>query len=500
MARLQSRLRGATGQNVKEESSRGRGVDETQASDLLRHVRRMGARVERDLEDLRDLEHRFDSSVDDESLASQHFHVDVGGDQPQADGGGSDKRKIIYYPREKFPERPKAKDVSGTVSRTPQLKWFLQPLGLVWTFWSALIVILSIYELLMVPIVVGWPFLANVGMYIWDYVVDLLFLVDIVLLFFVAQTPHAYYLATDRRRLVLSYAWGWFMVDLVASLPLDLFIWAANGTQARDFTRLLKLLHVFRLFRAWHQLSSRVKERSTSYNEQWVLYNPNVERLSALALFTYLFCSLAGSFFVAYSTAVGFGATFFAMPVTLFNASFGHQYLYAFTWAFYSLFAGGSLSSIRPQSIGEIFFALLMALIGLALLLSLIGAIVGLLFTLDSHRSRWREAQQRLNFSQKRKEVQLWLRAMLSGESLFRGSDANALHALADRCKFKVSISLQFNNGFCAYSFVLGIPSRSSLGGRESAHRRSAFFCAQRSFGRKPQWRARGLRGSRSVA
>ncbi len=49
---------------------------------------------------------------------------------------------------------------------------------------------MSLYELLMVPIVIAWPFLGNPGMYVYDYVVDTLFILDVFLLFFVAQTPH----------------------------------------------------------------------------------------------------------------------------------------------------------------------------------------------------------------------------------------------------------------------------------------------------------------------
>lgn len=281
--------------------------------DLLRHVRNMGTRVERDLDGLRHLEKKFaEVSDEDESLASQHFHIDVGGEEA---GATSSSRKIIYYPREKLPDKPRVKDVTGIVTRTPVWQFFIQPYGYVWTLWSGLVVLLSLYELLMVPVVIAWPFLANPGMYVWDYVVDALFVLDVFLLFFVAQTPHTYYLVTDRKTLVLSYAWGWFMVDVAASVPLDLFVWAANGTTARNFTRLLKLIHIFRLYRALHQLAARVKERWNTYNEKWVLYNPNIERFGALVLFVYLICSIAGCFFFAYSFAVGFGSTFFAVSM-----------------------------------------------------------------------------------------------------------------------------------------------------------------------------------------
>lgn len=47
------------------------------------------------------------------------------------------------------------------------------------------------------------------------------------------------------------------------------------------------------------------------------------------------------------------------------------------------------------------------------------------------------EAQQRLNFSQKRKEVQQWLRAMVNAEPLFRAVEPAVVHSLAMRCKFR---------------------------------------------------------------
>ena len=75
---------------------------------------------------------------------------------------------------------------AGFVDQGPR---FIQPYGYFWTLWSALIVLISLYELLMVPIVIAWPFLGNPGMYVYDYVVDAVFIFDVFLLFFVAQSP-----------------------------------------------------------------------------------------------------------------------------------------------------------------------------------------------------------------------------------------------------------------------------------------------------------------------
>ncbi len=94
-----------------------------------------------------------------------------------------------------------------------------------------------------------------------------------------------------------------------------------------------------RLYRALHQLSQRVKERWNTFNEKWILYNPNIERLVAMVLFIYMLCSCAGSLWIAYSNTVGFGASFFAAPLSLAGQPFGAQYFYAFFWSFYALFA-----------------------------------------------------------------------------------------------------------------------------------------------------------------
>lgn len=140
-------------------------MEDPNVAELLRHVRAVGDKVDRQLDAAGDLERKFQGALsDDESMASQHFHIDVGGEEQLGPRGDLRQRKVIYYPREKFPAKPRPKDVSGVVARTMQQAWFIQPYGYVWTLWSALIVLMCLYELLMVPIVIGWPFLGNPGM------------------------------------------------------------------------------------------------------------------------------------------------------------------------------------------------------------------------------------------------------------------------------------------------------------------------------------------------
>lgn len=73
-----------------------------------------------------------------------------------------------------------------------------------------------------------------------------------------------------------------------------------------------------------------------------------------------------------------FGASFFTAPISLAGQAFGAQYLYAFYWAFYALF-GAALLAHRPQTVGETFFSLALAVLGLAIAVGLVAEVVNLL-------------------------------------------------------------------------------------------------------------------------
>ncbi len=86
--------------------------------------------------------------------------------------------------------------------------------------------------------------------------------------------------------------------------------------------------------------------------------------------------------------AAGFGASFFAAPLALAGQPFGAQYLYAFYWAFYALF-GAALLAHRPQTVGETFFSLTLAVLGLALAVALVAEAVNLLRVMVGGREGW---------------------------------------------------------------------------------------------------------------
>ena len=57
--------------------------------------------------------------------------------------------------------------------------------------------------------------------------IDALFGIDIVLTFFSVYTDEDFVMIEERKEIACTYLKGWFIIDLVAILPLNLLIDAA---------------------------------------------------------------------------------------------------------------------------------------------------------------------------------------------------------------------------------------------------------------------------------
>jgi hypothetical protein len=58
----------------------------------------------------------------------------------------------------------------------------------------------------------------------FNYAIDVFFFMDIVVNFFSATQDDEYQIIDDRKIVVKQYMKGWFLIDIVAIIPLDLLI------------------------------------------------------------------------------------------------------------------------------------------------------------------------------------------------------------------------------------------------------------------------------------
>ena len=89
-----------------------------------------------------------------------------------------------------------------------------------------------------------------------NYVVDCFFLIDIFIIFNSAAYDDDFEVISDRCTLTTNYLQGWFMIDVVAIIPFDLFV-SSNGEAANliryarigRITKMLKLMKLMRLMK-----------------------------------------------------------------------------------------------------------------------------------------------------------------------------------------------------------------------------------------------------------
>jgi len=66
---------------------------------------------------------------------------------------------------------------------------------------------------------------------VFNYTIDFLFLIDIIVIFNTAFTNDAFEVVDNRKLIAINYIQGWFTIDLLAIVPFDLIteLLSSNG-------------------------------------------------------------------------------------------------------------------------------------------------------------------------------------------------------------------------------------------------------------------------------
>ena len=86
------------------------------------------------------------------------------------------------------------------------------------------------------PLRVGFDRPAYGGWFIFDLIVDLLFMSDVALNFFTAYETETGDLQTHPRSIAAHYACSWLALDFVSAFPVDYIVRGADGTLACSFS------------------------------------------------------------------------------------------------------------------------------------------------------------------------------------------------------------------------------------------------------------------------
>eukprot|EP00736_Rhodelphis_marinus_P008744 Rmarinus@m.27151 len=146
------------------------------------------------------------------------------------------------------------------------------------TAWDAFMLLLVIYYALMVPLVLGFDtkLSEDPNWNLWEYISNSLFVIDICLNFRTAYKettgPLKGFVVTDSRKIFLNYTQGWFWIDVLASLPMDIIFGSAAANKLLRVVRGFKVLRIVRASRILSRLQSSMS------------FNPALIRLFKLML------------------------------------------------------------------------------------------------------------------------------------------------------------------------------------------------------------------------
>lgn len=108
--------------------------------------------------------------------------------------------------------------------------------------WDIIIFIFIILSLILIPIEIGFDLNLSIGLdIINNYIIVILFVLDIIISFNTAYIDENDMYITDRKKIAIKYLKTYFIVDLLSAIPFHLFfVGKAN--------KMLKLTNLFKVY------------------------------------------------------------------------------------------------------------------------------------------------------------------------------------------------------------------------------------------------------------
>lgn len=103
-------------------------------------------------------------------------------------------------------------------------KWLIYPEDKYKTWWDLFMTFILLLTCIMTPYIIAFLPKEPLGIQIMNYIVDTLFLIDIVVIFFTAYYDEDVKIIDNRKKIARNYAKGWFIIDLLAIIPIDVIL------------------------------------------------------------------------------------------------------------------------------------------------------------------------------------------------------------------------------------------------------------------------------------
>ena len=139
----------------------------------------------------------------------------------------------------------------------------INPRSTFMSYWDLVTAIALIYTATITPFEIGIGLPTQIdALFFCNQVINIVFLVDLVLQFFLPVPDQRGELIRDRRVLAMRYLKSWFALDVVSILPFDFVVLAAGNDESTAGLRSFRLMRLLRLIKLVKVLrASRIIQR-----------------------------------------------------------------------------------------------------------------------------------------------------------------------------------------------------------------------------------------------
>jgi hypothetical protein len=193
------------------------------------------------------------------------------------------RKTCMFYPTEDF-----AKDAKSN------------PLDEFKNTWDLCLVLVLIFSSLMSPYRLAFVEEDDTTWKVINTVVDLVFGIDILVVFNTAYYDDDYKIVEDRKVIATTYMKGWFIIDFGAIVPFE-FIFGSIGSyngliKIARIGRLYKLLKLTRMLRVFKFVKN--KNKLFKYANQYLKISKGFERIFLFLCGFFLICHVVGCIWV----------------------------------------------------------------------------------------------------------------------------------------------------------------------------------------------------------